>query len=101
MKRFIPFVPLLPPDKPVACRYAAGGNPALAYDRGTRFVMIPVMHGPPQPKDKIQVIAAASGCPNARANVQKFQRTKAGNSTISEQHSAYLAELRRVPGREL
>lgn len=101
MKRFLTFVSLLPPDKPVARRYATERNLALAYDRETRFAMIPVMHGYPRSKDRIQVIAAASGCPNALANVQEIRRTKAGNSTISEQRSAYLAELRRVPGREL
>lgn len=35
------------------------------------------------------------------AYLQEIQHTKASNSTISEQRSAYLAELRRVLGREL
>lgn len=74
MKRFITFVPLQPPDKLVACRYTAAGNQALAYDRETRFPIIPVLHGYTQPGDRIQVIAVVSDYPNALANVQTLQQ---------------------------
>lgn len=69
MKKYITFIPRQPEGKLSAQKYLAVDNQQLAYDKETRFPIVPMLHGYSESGETVQVIAVCEDYDNSRRNL--------------------------------
>ncbi len=74
MNKYITFIPRQPEGMLSAQKYLAVDNEALAYDKATRFPVIPILHGYAKPTERVQVIAVCEDYENSRFNLEYLKR---------------------------
>lgn len=72
MKKFITFIPRQPEGALQEVNYIAEDNPALTYDRLTRFPIVPAIHGYAKPGEAINIIAVLERYHNSVKNMDYF-----------------------------
>lgn len=95
MKKFITFIPRQPEGKLNAQRYLAMDNQMLAYDKQTRFPLIPMLYGYAEPGEAVQVIAVCENYSNSKFNLEYLKQELAELQT--EQHLNLDLKVLEVP----
>lgn len=74
MKKFITFISRQAENALKAQNYQAVDNQLLAYDKQTRFPIIPILHGYTEPEEPVRVIAVCETYDNSRRNLEYLKQ---------------------------